>query len=358
MSVLSVRTPEASRPLCPRRSRASSARLNRCSRPVFGSGRPCATIASSRARASRSLCTAWSAPLLGSLEESNMDLRSPAPEGRDRRGDCGHCAPVNAWSCRAVAGADARMVPRLRRAWRHRLQPPHAYRLTGVVDAAACAAGLQAAPIATRSCGRPTRRSTTSARQIVPRGRAAGAPAVGPLHLAAGAARQQALTEALVTEARRPFHLETELPVRFTLITLGEREHAFWRSGTTSLTTAGPRAFRPAARGRSSQRAPERPAHAAAADAAMRGLRAVAARSPDPALPSSSATGKGTWRAWLRSISRPISRVLVSRGPPGGHVDLVPPSTLVDAVKARLPGPSARHSSWCCSPAFRCCYTG
>jgi hypothetical protein len=67
-------------------------------------------------------------------------------------------------------------------------------------------------------------------------------------HLA-GAARQQALTEALVTEARRPFHLETELPVRFTLITLGEREHAFWRSGTTSLTTAGPRAFRPAARG-------------------------------------------------------------------------------------------------------------
>ena len=41
------------------------------------------------------------------------------------------------------------------------------------------------------------------------------------------ATREQALRDALAAEARRPFDLEADLPVRFTLITLGEGQHAF-----------------------------------------------------------------------------------------------------------------------------------
>src|SRR5262249_40427719 len=135
---------------------------------------------------------------------------------------------------RRSATAPVALSPAQTRAWfLARFEPgdpaynqPHAYRLEGSVDVAALHASLQA--VADRHAVMRTTYAQIDdePRQIV-RERAPIALRRLDLSAVPAAAREQALMDALVAEARRPFDLAAELPVRFTLVTLGEREHAF-----------------------------------------------------------------------------------------------------------------------------------
>jgi amino acid adenylation domain-containing protein len=103
---------------------------------------------------------------------------------------------------------------------------PHAYRLEGPLDVAALHAGLQM--VADRH---DVMRTTYAQigdepRQIV-RERAPVELRRLDLSAVPEGVREQALMDALTAEGRRPFDLETDLPVRFTLITLGAGRHAF-----------------------------------------------------------------------------------------------------------------------------------
>ena len=103
---------------------------------------------------------------------------------------------------------------------------PHAYRLTGAVDVAALRASLQAVADRHEIMRTTYAQIDDEPRQII-RERARVELQRLDLSAVPEAAREQALRDALAAEARRPFDLEADLPVRFTLITLGERQHAF-----------------------------------------------------------------------------------------------------------------------------------
>ena len=103
---------------------------------------------------------------------------------------------------------------------------PHAYRLEGAVDVAALHAGLQAVADRHEIMRTTYAQVGDEPRQIVREGARVEFQRVD-LSAVPDEAREQALRDALSAEARRPFDLESDLPVRFTLITLGERQHAF-----------------------------------------------------------------------------------------------------------------------------------
>ncbi|MET0851317.1 MAG: amino acid adenylation domain-containing protein, partial [Candidatus Rokuibacteriota bacterium] len=103
---------------------------------------------------------------------------------------------------------------------------PHAYRLTGAVDVDALRASLQAVADRHEIMRTTYAQIDDEPRQIV-RERARVELQGLDLSAVPEATREQALKDALAAEARRPFDLEADLPVRFTLITLGERQHAF-----------------------------------------------------------------------------------------------------------------------------------
>ena len=103
---------------------------------------------------------------------------------------------------------------------------PHAYRLAGAVDVDALRASLQAVADRHEIMRTTYAQIDDEPRQIVREGARVELQRLD-LSAVPEATREQALRDALAAEARRPFDLEADLPVRFTLITLGEGQHAF-----------------------------------------------------------------------------------------------------------------------------------